>query len=77
MKGDGRYPNKFFMIYPVELPKARRYGETEDIIMPVSPGIIAPPKNKTIQRRMQRVTKSSVKGIKSAEPIPITENTRT
>jgi hypothetical protein len=46
-------------------------------MIPVKPGIIAPPKNKTIHRRIHRVMKSSVKGIKSAEPIPITENTRT
>lgn len=42
------------MIYPVELPKALRYGETEDIIIPVSPGIIAPPKYKVSQRRIHK-----------------------
>ena len=51
-KGEGKYPKAFLMIYPVELPKALRYGETEIIIIPVSPGIIAPPKNNTIQSKM-------------------------
>ena len=45
--------------------------------MPVNPGIMAPPKNKTSHKRTHRVIKSSVNGIKSAEPIPMTENTRT
>ncbi len=65
------------MIYPVEFPKALRYGETDDIIIPVRPGIIAPPKNKTIQRSIQRGINPLTKGIKMADPIPITENTNT
>jgi hypothetical protein len=51
MKGDGKYPKTFLMISPVELPKARKYGDTETIIIPVRPGIIAPPKKRTSQRR--------------------------
>lgn len=49
-KGAGKYPKQFLMIYPVELPNARRYGGTEAIIIPVRPGIIAPPKNRTIHK---------------------------
>ena len=54
MKGEGRYPKKFFIISPVELPKALKYGETEDIMIPVSPGIIAPPKYSVNQRRTHK-----------------------
>jgi len=43
------------MIYPLELPKALRYGETEAIMIPVSPGIIAPPKYRTSHSNTQRV----------------------
>lgn len=46
INGAGRYPNTFLIIYPFELPNALRYGGTETIISPVSPGIIAPPKIK-------------------------------
>jgi hypothetical protein len=52
MKGAGRYPKQFFIIYPVELPKALRYGGTEAIMIPVRPGIMAPPKNSTIHKAM-------------------------
>jgi hypothetical protein len=35
------------MISPVEFPNALKYGGTEAIIIPVNPGIIAPPKKST------------------------------
>jgi hypothetical protein len=52
INGAGRYPNTFFIIYPFELPNALKYGGTETIIIPVSPGIIAPPKNNTIHNKI-------------------------
>jgi hypothetical protein len=45
--GAGRYPKTFLIIYPFELPNARRYGGTDTIIIPVNPGIMPPPKNNT------------------------------
>lgn len=65
------------MISPVEFPNARRYGETETIMIPVRPGIIAPPKKRTSQRREATGKKLSTKGMSTAEPIPITEKTNT
>ena len=52
IKGAGKYPRIFLIIYPFEFPNALRYGGTETIISPVKPGIIAPPKNNTIQSKI-------------------------
>jgi hypothetical protein len=52
--GDGKYPNVFFTISPLEFPKALIYGATDDIILPVNPGTIAPPKNKTNQSKEEQ-----------------------
>lgn len=54
-KGAGKYPNTFLIIYPFEFPNALKYGGTDTIIIPVNPGIMAPPKNKTSQSRMDTI----------------------
>lgn len=71
-KGDGKYPNAFLMIYPLELPNDLISGGTDAIIIPVSPGTIAPPKNKTSQRRIETGQKKETKGIITAAVIPTT-----
>lgn len=47
------FPKIFLIISLVELPKGRKYGETEDIIIPASPGTIAPPKKNKMKSRPQ------------------------
>ena len=59
------------MIYPFEFPNDLISGGIDAMIMPVSPGTIAPPKNKTIQRRIETGQKEDTNGIMTAAVIPI------
>jgi hypothetical protein len=49
----------------------------ETIIIPVRPGIMAPPKNRSIQTKLETMGKELKKGIITAQLIPIEEKRRT
>lgn len=74
--GEGKYPKVFLMIYPLEFPNDLTSGATDDIIIPVSPGTIAPPKNSTIHRRIETAQKNDTKGIMTAAVIPTAAKTK-
>lgn len=71
------HPKIFLIDSLVELPNGLKYGETDAIVMPVSPGMIAPPKKKTIQRMIQQTKKFSRQSRMKPETAVITEKMNT